>query len=139
MSSFFPQVPTRTSIPLCFSFIQQFLLWYLLPCSLTLLLWPKFMSFPIWSGWKRHVHMNMEPAVWAASPWGWDTHPLKNHICVLFMDLPWHTAAQNSSSLGMSSGLLFQHQACSLVLSFFLPNIRLSQKMLPKLCWSLFL
>lgn len=129
----------RTSFFWCFSFIQQFLLWYVLTCLLILLLWSEFMSFPIWTAWKRYIHRNMESTVWAASPWGCDTHPMENHICVLRMDLTWHTAAQSSSLLGMSSGPLFQHQACSLILSFLLPNIRLSQKMLLKLCLSLFL
>lgn len=100
-------MPARTSFLFYFSFIQQFFLWYLWLGLLIVLPWSKFMSFPIWSAWKRHVHRNMESAVWAISPWGCDTHPMKNHICVLFMDLTWHTTAQSSSLLGMSRGLFF--------------------------------
>lgn len=89
---FFSQMPTRTSFLFCFSFIQQFLLWYLFPCLLTVPLWPKVMIFPVWSAWKRHVHMNMESAVWAASAWGSDTHPVKNHVC------PFHGSDKTYSS-----------------------------------------
>lgn len=128
---FFSQMPTRTSILLYFSFIQQFLLWYLLPCLLTLLLWPKFMSFPIWSAWKRHVHMNMEPAVWAASPWGCDTH-IPWRITSLSFSWIWPDIQLHRAHHCLAWAVVscFSIKLVSLILSFFPPNIRLSQKML---------
>lgn len=134
MSFIFLPNAYQNILPFVFFFHITVLLWYLLLCFLILLPWLKFMSFPIWSTWKRHAHRNVELAMWAISLWGCDTHPMKNHICVLFMDLTWHTTAHSSTLLGMSSGLLLQHQACSLNLSFLLPNIKLSQKMIITFC-----